>query len=62
MGARRRAKRSSHTNKKKNLTEQFVIVEERGKKADPKEVSKDMRRVKGDSEARLFVGKDVLSP
>jgi len=47
---------------KKFLTEQFVIGEERGKKADPKEVSNEMRKVRNESGARLFLGSDVLSP
>ena len=47
---------------KKYLTEQFLIGEERGKKADPKEVSHDMRKVRSESGARLFLGSDVLSP
>lgn len=47
---------------KKYLTEQFVIGEESGKKADPKQVSQDMRKVRSESGDRLFLGKDVLSP
>jgi len=46
----------------KFLTEQFFIGEERGKKADPKEVSNEMRKVRNESGARLFLGSDVLSP
>lgn len=46
---------------KKYLTEQFVIGEESGKKADPKQVSQDMRKVRSESGVRLFLGKDVLS-
>ena len=46
---------------KKYLTEQFVIGEESGKKADPKQVSQDMRKVRNESGVRLFLGKDVLS-
>ena len=46
---------------KKYLTEQFVIGEESGKKANPKHVSQDMRKVRSESGVRLFLGKDVLS-
>ena len=46
---------------KKYLTEQFVIGEESEKKADPKQVSQDMRKVKSEWGVRLFLGKDVLS-
>ena len=46
---------------KKYLTEQFVIGEESGKKANPKRVSQDMRKVRSESGVRLFLGKDVLS-
>ena len=46
---------------KKYLTEQFVIGEESGKKADPKQVSQDMRKVRSESGVRLFLGKDALS-
>ena len=46
---------------KKYLTEQFVIGEESGKKADPKQVSQDMRKVRSESGVRLFLGKDVFS-
>ena len=45
----------------KYLTEQFVIGEESGKKADPKQVLQDMRKVRSESGVRLFLGKDVLS-
>jgi DNA-binding Xre family transcriptional regulator len=47
---------------KKYMTEQFVIGEESGKKADPKQVSQDMQKVRSESGAGLFLGKDVLSP
>ena len=47
---------------KKFLTEKFVIGEERGKKADPKELSNEMRKVRNESGSRLFLGSDVLSP
>ena len=46
---------------KKYVTEQFVIGEESGNKADPKQVSQDMRKVRSESGVRLFLGKDVLS-
>ena len=46
----------------KFLTEQFFIGEERGKKAGPKEVSNEMRKVRNELGARLFLGSDVLSP
>ena len=42
---------------KKYLTEQFVIGEESGKKADPKQVSQDMRKVRSESGGRLFLEK-----
>ena len=35
--------------------------EERGKKADPKEVALDMRQARDENGARIFVGKDLLS-
>ena len=47
---------------KQYLTEQFIIGEERGKKADPKDVSQEMRKLRDESGARLFRGKDVLTP
>ena len=43
-------------------TDQFLIGEECGKKADPQQVSQEMRRVRYDTSARLFSEKDVLSP
>ena len=46
---------------KKYLTGQFVIGEERGEKANPKQVSQDMQKVRSESGVRLFLGKDVLS-
>ena len=56
-------KKTKFSAEQKNyLTEQFVIGEECGKKADPKQVSQDMRRVRSQTGARLFLGKDVLSP
>ncbi|XP_078367668.1 uncharacterized protein LOC144651598 [Oculina patagonica] len=58
--AKKKTKFSAEQNK--YLTEQFLIGEESGKKADPKEVSLDMRKVRSESGARLFLGKDVLSP
>ena len=44
------------------LTEQFIIGEERGKKADPKDVYQEMHKLRDESGARLFRGKDVLTP
>ncbi|KAL9969017.1 hypothetical protein ACROYT_G021175 [Oculina patagonica] len=58
--AKKKTKFSAEQNK--YLTEQFLIGEESGKKADPKEVSLDMRKVRSESGARLFLGKDVLLP
>ena len=57
------AKRKTMFSQEQNkyLTEQFVIGEESGKKVDPKQVSQDMRKVRSESEVRLFLGKDVLS-
>ena len=46
---------------KKYFTEQFVTGEESGKKADPKQVSQDMRKVRSESGVRLFLGKGVFS-
>ena len=46
---------------KKYFTEQFIIGDESGKKADPKQVSQDMRKVRSESGVHLFLGKDVLS-
>ena len=39
---------------KKYLTEQFVIGEESGKKADPKQVSQDMQKVRSELGVRKF--------
>lgn len=47
---------------RKFLTEQFLIGEECGKKADPQQVSQEMRRVRDEKAARIFSGKDILSP
>ena len=41
----------------KLLTEQFLIREECGKKADPQKVSQEMRRVGDEKRARIFSGK-----
>ena len=50
MGAKTTKKRTQFTEEqKKFLTEQFFIGEERGKKADPKEVSNEMRKVRNES-------------
>ena len=57
------AKKSSKftTAQKKYFSQQFFIGEERGKKADPKEVALDMRHARDENGARIFVGKDLLS-
>ena len=47
---------------KQYLTEQVIIGEERGKIADPKDVSQEMHKLRDESGARLFRGKDVLTP
>ncbi|CAH3116052.1 unnamed protein product, partial [Porites lobata] len=47
---------------RKFLAEQFLIGEECGKKADPQQVSQEMRRVRDEKAARIFSGKDILSP
>jgi len=63
MGAKTTKKRTQFTEEqKKFLTEQFGVGEERGKKADPKEVSNEMPKVRNESGSRLFLGSDVFSP
>ena len=54
-------KKTMFSQEQNNLTEQFVIGEESGKKADPRQVSQDMRKVRSESGVRIFLGKDVLS-
>ena len=54
-------KKTMFSEKQKNyFTEQFVIGEESGKKADPKQVSQDMRKVRSESGVRLFSWKRCL--
>ena len=57
------AKKSSRftTAQKKYFNQQFFIGEERGKKADPKEVALDMRQARDENGVRIFVGKYLLS-
>ena len=46
---------------RKFMTEQFLIGEECGKKADPQQVSQEMQRVRDIKGARIFSGKNILS-
>ena len=44
------------TAQKKYFSQQFFIGEERGKKADPKEVALDMRQARDENGVGIFVG------